>query len=98
MSEPSEEEFEEQLKALNEEREALALTVEMQAKRLFQENLIPSVLSIVNVALHSPNDKLRLQSAMYIVERNLGRIGDPLPDGAADPLEAMLEQLIEANQ
>jgi hypothetical protein len=88
--------FEKQLKALQDERSVLGEDEQTQAKRLFRENLIPSVLSICHTAMHSPNDALRFKAAQYVVERNLGLIGKPVaPEGAADPLEAMLTEIDE---
>lgn len=58
------------------------------AERIFKENAVPAALSIAHLAVHSPNERIRLAAAQYVVDRNLGRIGDtdPLKQAEKDPL------------
>jgi hypothetical protein len=53
------------------------------SERIFAENAVGASLSIVHIALYSSNERLRLDASRYIVDRNLGRIGD------TDPLKAI---------
>jgi len=48
-------------------------TEQTMAERVFLENLPVAALSIVNLAIHSPSEKIRLDAAKYVVERNLGK-------------------------
>lgn len=42
------------------------------AKRLFEENLPLSVMSICHLAVHSPNEGIRFNAARYVVDRTMG--------------------------
>lgn len=44
----------------------------MTAKRLFEENLPLSVMSICHLAIHSPNEGIRFNAARYVVDRTMG--------------------------
>jgi hypothetical protein len=63
-----------------------------RAERIFQESLEVSVAAICHIASYSENERLRLDAAKYVVERNLGRIGEaaPLAPRSEDPLEALV--------
>lgn len=65
---------------------------ETTAKRLLQENLVPAVLAIAHLAVHSPNERIRLQAAQYIADRVLGRITDA-GTLEADPFDSFLRKL-----
>lgn len=70
-------------------------TNEQLTQRIFKENLPTAAASIVHLAVHSSNEKIRLSAAQYVVERNLGK-----PDTAsqlrasADAEAAMWESMI----
>jgi hypothetical protein len=42
------------------------------AKRLFEENLPLSVMSICHMAVHSPNEGIRFNAARYVIDRTMG--------------------------
>lgn len=44
----------------------------MLAKRLFEENLPLSVLSICHIAIHGDSEAMRFNAARYVVERTMG--------------------------
>lgn len=46
------------------------------ASRILREQLPNAILSISKIARTSSNERLKLDAAKYIVDRNLGRIGD----------------------
>ena len=54
---------------------------EEMAKQILQENLIPSVNTLVNLAAFAENDRIRFEAARYVIERNLGKLTDRLPLG-----------------
>jgi len=67
---------EEDIKNLKLEQEVTDESMVSMGQRFFEDNLPQAVLSIVKVARHSENDKLRFDAAKYIVERVLGKIQD----------------------
>jgi hypothetical protein len=69
-------------------------TDEEMAKRLFRENLGMAVMSICHTAQHSANEKVRLDAAKYVVERNLGRLQDAQPNAVVDPFEKLMQDLM----
>jgi hypothetical protein len=66
------------------------------ATRVFQDHLVLATQSICHMALYGENERLRLDAAKYVVDRNLGRIGEanPLTRGK-DPLEELLAGIID---
>jgi len=60
------------------------------AEGLLEENLPQAVIAIAHMAQHSPNERIRLSAAQYIVDRNLGKITDQGMVGESDPLESLL--------
>jgi len=70
------------------------------SERIFAENAVPAALSLVHLAVHSSNERIRLEASKYVVDRNLGRIGDtdPLKALGNDPLVKFLRGVtVEAN-
>ena len=64
------------------------------ATRIFDENMVPSALAIVHLAQHSPNEKIRMDAAKYVLERILGRIGDESKSSETNPLERLLAEIV----
>jgi hypothetical protein len=64
------------------------------AKRIFDENTVPAALALVYLAQHSPNEKIRLDSAKYVLERVLGKVGDDIKSDANNPLERLLAEIV----
>jgi len=69
-------------------------SVEEMSRRLFHENLPTAVASIVHVAIHSPNEKTRLEASKYVVERVLGKIGTETLDEGKSPWEELLANVV----
>jgi hypothetical protein len=62
------------------------------ATRVFQDHLVLASRSICHMALYAENERLRLDAAKYVVDRNLGRIGEANPlTRQKDPLMDLLE-------
>ena len=80
------------IEALAMERSLTEETEAQHAKRIFREHLVPAALSIAHLAVFGTNDKLRLDAAKYVVERNLGRIQDDPPKQDDDPYEALIRE------
>lgn len=70
-------------------------TEEGTARRLMRENVGVATLSIIHLATHGSNDRLRLDASKYIVERVLGRVGDDAFGDERSPLENMFRKLEE---
>jgi hypothetical protein len=82
------------LESLVEEAPLYGETPEMQAKRIFKENLPLAAQSIAHTAAYSPNESVRLKAATYIVERNLGRLVDANALSTDDPFELLLADCV----
>lgn len=85
----------EAIAALADERGIMEETETDQAIRLLRQNLVPAVASICTIACYSENERLRLQAATYVVERNLGRVQDAIIQQAKDPFRDFLADCIE---
>jgi hypothetical protein len=67
------------------------------SKRIFRENAAVAAASICHIAKYCPSDRTRLEAAKYVVERNLGRIGDDT-DIHDDPLEALMASVVKSEE
>lgn len=67
---------EDDIKLLQAEQDTLGGDSVDMGRRHFEENLPLAVQSIVKIARHSENDKLRFDASKYIVERVLGKVQD----------------------
>lgn len=67
------------------------------AKRIFEENAIMAAHSICHIALYDENSKLRLDASKYVIERNLGKIGDPLAGDGEDAFDAFLKDVVKSS-
>jgi hypothetical protein len=68
-----------------------AETEEQIARRIFRTALPQAAKEIVDIAVGSTNDRTRLQAAQYIVERNLGKVGDDPAHASDDLLRGIVE-------
>lgn len=68
---------------------------EQLTRRLFKENSASAALQIIHVSHHGTNERTRLDASKYIVERVLGKIGDDKFEGEKNPLEALMEGVLE---
>jgi hypothetical protein len=65
------------------------------ASDIFKENSPLAAQAIVQIALHDPDSRRRLQAATYITDRVLGRVGEEKTEsGEVDPLEAFLADTV----
>ena len=65
------------------------------ALELFKTNLPLAVMSLVQIAQHSPDERNRIKASTYIVERVLGGVGAVVPPSAAnDPLTNLLGDIV----
>lgn len=65
------------------------------ARRILKENAPLVAKSLVYLAVNSPNERVRLQAGIYVMDRNLGRISDagPLFADHSDPLMKLLTEI-----
>jgi len=64
------------------------------SRRLLQHNLAAATQSVIHIALHSPNERLRLDAAKTIMDRCLGTVAASDPLGKPkDNLELVLEEI-----
>lgn len=84
----------ERIKLLDEERVLTTESPESQTQRLFRENVVGAAYSIVDLALNSPSERLRLNAAQYVVERAIGRVQDNPPAPPVDPFTDLLAQCV----
>lgn len=68
---------------------------EAYARRRFRENLGFAVNSVCQIATTSTNERLRLDAAKYVIERNIGKI-DVLGDIGRDddPLKKFMSSIV----
>jgi hypothetical protein len=65
---------------------------EALTQRLFKENGARVAMGLVNIALKSPNERIRLDASKYVVDRVLGPLGKETYR-AESPLEALVKQM-----
>jgi hypothetical protein len=66
---------EEAMQALQMEQAVNAHEDEVElTTRIFKENLPIAAQSVVHMAVHSTSERIRLDAARYVVERNLGKV------------------------
>jgi hypothetical protein len=83
------------IEALNQERHMQEPKSDIEFTReQFRQSAPHAAAAIVHLALHSQNERIRLQSAQYVVERVLGRPGEENPHGRT-PLEALMEGVLQ---
>jgi hypothetical protein len=62
-------------------------------KRIFKENAPIVAQSLVQVAMHSPSESMRVQAGKYVIDRVLGKIGDD-NKGDDDPIRTFIESMM----
>ena len=83
----------EEIQALNAERDVMGTTIEMQAESILKENLPQIVQSVVKLARSAQSETVRLGAAKYIIDRNLGRISEPTSD-EGDKLHDFMKDIV----
>jgi len=64
------------------------------ARRLLQHSLPAATQSVIHIALHSHNERLRLEASKTIMDRCLGTVATTDPLGRQmDPLERTLNEI-----
>ena len=66
-----------------------------EAERLFRENLPVAAAVICELAVHAEKETTRLNAAKYVVERVLGRVGDPRVSTEDNPYDFLSNLLRE---
>lgn len=66
-------------------------TEEASARRIFRQALPNAAAGIVDIAMNSNNDRTRLTACQYIVERNLGKVGDDAAFAGDNALAAFVK-------
>lgn len=95
MTNPNDMTFDERLLALEQEAEILEETPESMAVKVFRRGLVPAALQIVEIAQKATSDRVRLAAAQYVVERNLGKVGD-MPNPETSPLDKFLQDILNS--
>ena len=80
----------EKLNALGQERELMGENERQQSERLFREHLVPATYSLCQMAVYGENERLRMEAARYVVERNIGRVENGVLTPSDDPYEALM--------
>lgn len=66
------------------------------ALRLFREALPHAAQSIIHMSQHAVSEANRYKAAQYVIERNLGKIVEPvLAHNQEDPFAAMVNRMME---
>ena len=87
--------WDDRLLAIVAEADIMEETPESMSKKMFRNNLIGATLSICDLATRSVNERVRLQAAQYVVERNLGRLQDATPEHMTDPLYSHISEFVK---
>lgn len=87
---------EEDVKALELERDIMGTDEEQQAVQILKDNLPSVVHGIVKLARTAQSETVRLNAQKYVIDRNLGKIQDP-DTGEADALREVLEGVTVSN-
>jgi hypothetical protein len=64
-----------------------------RAKRLMTEHVPQAALALTHLALHSDNERIRLDAARTIMDRALGKVGDAPATDEDDPLLRVMSEL-----
>lgn len=80
----------EDIEALNMEQDALGLNETQLAEKILLESLPAVTHSVIKLARSAQSENVRLSAARYVIDRNLGKIGDALPEGE-DPVGDLLK-------
>jgi hypothetical protein len=64
------------------------------AKRLFEENLPLSVMSICHMAVHSPSEGIRFSAAKYVVDRTMGPSGGTVSQEGQHAWQAVYDSIL----
>lgn len=68
-------------------------TIREYSRRVIRENMPLVTKSMVHLALHSKSERTRLDAGKYLMDRDLGKVGDN--PGDINPLENFLAEITE---
>lgn len=64
------------------------------SRRLIDENSPVVAHSMIWLAVHSPSERVRLDAGRYLLDRNLGRVGEEQGDQKDSPITELLESVL----
>ena len=79
--------------ALADEKSAFEMSDPQLAEKILKENSAMCAQAIVRIAVHSPNEKMRLDASKYVLERVLGRVTEQGISGAKTTFEEIMENV-----
>jgi hypothetical protein len=66
------------------------------AKRIFKESAVLAAQAICHIAVYDDNSRVRLDAAKYVVERNLGKLGDPTGGNESEDIfDVLLKDIVK---
>lgn len=83
-----------ELKSLESERSTFDETETQMTNRIFRQNAIAAAQSVCKIALFGQSERLRLDAAKYVVERNLGRVQDQMFAPEDDPFMRLFDDVL----
>lgn len=83
----------EEIQALNAERDVFGIDEEMQAEKILKEHLVPAIHSIGKLSRTASSETVRLNAAKYIIDRNLGKITEPTTE-EEDNIRKILDDVV----
>ena len=86
----------EALLATVKDKEIFNTSYEDQTREVLDQAGPSAARSVVNMALYSQNEPVRLKAATYILDRQLGRTGEEKQSqSTVDPLTALLGEIVK---
>lgn len=79
--------------ALSEERDVMGYDETEQAERIFKENLPAVAQAVVKLSRSAQSETVRLNAAKYVIDRNLGKITEPVSTEES-PTEEFLKGVV----
>ena len=76
-------------------KEMTGLDGNTQARKILQDGVVSAARSVVGLALHADKESVRFQAAVYVLERNLGRLQDNPPAPVEDPYMDIVNACVE---
>lgn len=68
-------------------------TAPKTSKRLMEENAPVVAQSMIHLALHSQNERTRLDAGKYILDRVMGRVGEEILPKEDSPIEQFISEV-----
>lgn len=77
------------------EKILLNTSYEAQTRGHLERAAPAAARSIIGIALYSTDEKTRLRAAQYVIDRQLGRIGEAKQVSKVNPLEDLLADVVQ---